>query len=74
MGRARAAIHAEWEPDALSHAPLFVSINHGGDVSTRAARHMQGFGSNIPEQETEQTRSVLADYMRDPKEAGYDEY
>lgn len=28
---------------------------------------------NIPEQETEQTRSALADYMRDLKEAGYDE-
>lgn len=27
-------------------APLFVSINHGGGVSTRAARHMQGFGSS----------------------------
>lgn len=28
---------------------------------------------NIPEQETKQTRSALADYMRDLKEAGYDE-
>ncbi|WP_342996968.1 hypothetical protein, partial [Collinsella aerofaciens] len=28
---------------------------------------------NIPEQETEQTRSALADYMRGLKEAGYDE-
>ena len=28
---------------------------------------------NIPEQETKQTRAALADYMRDLKEAGYDE-
>ena len=28
---------------------------------------------NIPEQKTEQTRSVLADYMWDLKETGYDE-
>lgn len=27
-------------------APPFASINHGGGVSTRAARHVQGFGSS----------------------------